>query len=115
MIARTAFNQLRHSWLLLGVAVTGLLVTYVAPVALLFSRAWIVAAIACLLMIKTYLPIVRLYRLNPAWSLTLPLAAIFYLSATVHSAIRYAMGSGGEWKGRAQDAKPVSATPSPRG
>jgi hypothetical protein len=66
-------------------------------------------------MIKTYLPMVRFYRLNPAWALTLPLAAIFYLAATVHSAIRYAMGAGGQWKGRAQDAKPgISAPSSPR-
>jgi len=33
----------------------------------------------------------------------LPLAALFYLGATIHSAVKYWNGSGGEWKGRVQD------------
>jgi hypothetical protein len=35
--------------------------------------------------------------------LALPLAALFYLGATVHSAVKYWNGSGGDWKGRVQD------------
>jgi hypothetical protein len=34
----------------------------------------------------------------------LPAIAIFYLIATVESAIRYWTGRGGLWKGRVQDA-----------
>ena len=37
MISRSAFNQLNHSALLLSVTILGLLLTYVLPVALLFS------------------------------------------------------------------------------
>jgi hypothetical protein len=37
------------------------------------------------------------------WALTLPLAAVFYMGATLHSAIKFWMGAGGAWKGRAQD------------
>lgn len=106
MIARTAFNQLRHSvWLLLG-AVLGMLLVYVLPIALLVSGSGLlgaVGALAYLLMIAAYLPMVRFYRLNPLWALALPLSALFYMGAAVHSAAKYWLGRGGEWKGRAQD------------
>ena len=36
----------------------------------------------------------------------LPLIAVFYMIATVDSAIRYWSGRGGFWKGRAQDTRP---------
>jgi len=55
------------------------------------------------MMAGSYLPIVRFYRLNPVWSLALPVAALFYLRATTHSALNYWSGRGGEWKGRTQD------------
>jgi len=55
------------------------------------------------LMTFLYLPMVRYYRLNPLWALTLPVAALFYTLATIHSAVNYWAGRGGEWKGRAQD------------
>ena len=106
MISRTAFNQLRHSKLLLMGTLVGLLLTYVSPIALLAcgDRTRVaVAAVACAMMIGSYLPMVRFYRLNPLWALSLPMAAIFYMGATVVSAIQYWSGLGGQWKGRAQD------------
>jgi len=105
MIARSAFNQLRHSFLLLTAAVLGLLLTYVLPVTLLFTPAWPFGVAACALMFATYYPMVLFYRLSLLWTLTLPFAAVVYLGATVHSALRYWTGRGGEWKGRAQDQK----------
>lgn len=103
MIARSAFNQLRHSMLLLALAIVGLLLTYVVPVALLFGPFPWLAAAACALMLVTYWPMVRFYQLNPLWTLTLPLAAMFYLAATLDSAIQFWTGRGGQWKGRTQD------------
>ena len=106
MISRSAFNQLRHSALLLLAAVLGLAITYLLPPALLFSGSSISVAMGAaswLMMAAAYLPLVRHYRLNPLWALTLPLAAIFYMGATVASAFRYWLGRGGEWKGRVQD------------
>jgi len=107
MIARTAFNQLQHSiWLLAGV-VAGLLLLYLLPLALLLSgsRALVLlGGVAYLLLWITYSPMVRFYRLNAAWALTLPFSAAFYLVATIHSALNYWSGRGGQWKGRAQDA-----------
>lgn len=106
MIARTAFNQLRHSlWLLLG-AIAGMTLLYLAPFGLLASRAPLPAAMggaAYLLMTAIYFPMVRFYGLNPLWALTLPASATFYMAATIHSAVKYWSGRGGEWKGRAQD------------
>jgi hopene-associated glycosyltransferase HpnB len=106
MISRTAFNQLNHSVWLLAIAVLGLFFTYLAPVGVLFSGStgamWC-GAIAFALMMIAYAPMVRFYGLNPLWALTLPLAAIFYMGATVHSAISYWSGRGGQWKGRIQD------------
>jgi hopene-associated glycosyltransferase HpnB len=106
MIARTAFNQLQHSILLLLGAIAGLLLIYLLPLVLLLSGsralAWLGAA-AYLLMWLAYSPMVRFYRLNATWALTLPFSAAFYLAATVHSALNYWSGRGGQWKGRAQD------------
>ena len=106
MISRTAFNQLRHSGLLLLGAVAGMAAIYLLPPALLFSRRDVPMALGVagwILMTFAYLPMVRFYRLHPLWALTLPLGAVFYMGATIHSAVRFWMGSGGEWKGRAQD------------
>lgn len=106
MIARTAFKQLRHSAFVLLGCVMGMAWLFYAPITSLFSHAWIVGLIACALMVLTYLPMVLYYRLSPLWALTLPVAAIVYLYATVLSAVRYWNGRGGQWKGRTQDVFP---------
>jgi hypothetical protein len=81
---------------------------YLAPPLLLLTRGRLtifMGAAAWAAMTITYSTMVRYYRLNPAWALTLPLAALFYLGATIHSAVRYWNGSGGNWKGRIQDVQ----------
>jgi len=106
MIARTAFNQLRHSIWLLGGTVVGMLIVFLLPLVLLASGSLtlaIIGGLAYLLMSAAYLPMIRFYRLSPLWALTLPFSAVFYVVATVHSAVKYWSGRGGEWKGRAQD------------
>jgi len=108
MISRTAFWQLRHSAILLLGTIAGMFLTYMLPPLLVFTGRPIVMALGALawaLMMAAYLPSLRLYRLSPLWAPALPLVALFYTGATIHSAIRYWTGSGGEWKGRAQDAK----------
>lgn len=112
MISRTAFNQLRHSYLLLAGTLLGLLATYLAPPLLLLTRApapMALGAAAWLLMTLCYLPMVRFYRVSSAYALLLPAVALFYGAATVHSAIQYAAGRGGKWKGRAQDVRSAGA------
>ncbi|HXJ05646.1 MAG TPA: glycosyltransferase [Candidatus Acidoferrum sp.] len=108
LIARTAFTQLRYSTLFLAGTLAGMFLTYLAPVMLLFahdSTARLLGLLAWLLMTLSFLPTVRFYRLSPAWALLLPLTATFYSYATWLSAVRYWMGKGGVWKGRAQAPK----------
>lgn len=108
MISRTAFNQLRHSYLALAATLLGLLVTYLAPPLLLLTREpdmMAAGAAAWLLMTACYLPMVRFYRVSSAYALILPAVALFYGAATIHSAVQYAAGRGGKWKGRAQDVR----------
>lgn len=114
MISRTAFSQLRHSsWLLAG-SLVGLTLLYVAPPTLLLGGLFrsatpgertvtAIGGLAWLMMSAAYLPMVRFYRLNPLWAVTLPSAALFYMGAAVHSALTFWTGRGGRWKGRIQD------------
>ncbi len=106
MISRTAFAQLRHSYLVLAATLLGLFLTYLLPVALLFTadRTLVGLGLAALfLMSLCYLPMVRFYGLSPLWSLCLPLIALFYSGAVVDSAVQYARGLGGKGKGRVQE------------
>jgi hopene-associated glycosyltransferase HpnB len=106
MISRTAFNQLRHSYLLLGATLAGLCLTYLVPPALLLTGNPMPIALGAggwLLMSIAYWPIVRFYRLPAPWALTLPAVAVFYAAATAHSAVQYGLHRGGQWKGRIQD------------
>jgi hopene-associated glycosyltransferase HpnB len=105
MIARTAFTQLRYSTLLLLGTLIGMLLTYVAPMVLLFAPAGtprILAACAWTLMSLLYLPTIRFYRLSPLWAMLLPLVAALYSYATLLSAVRHWRGRGAQWKGRSQ-------------
>ena len=105
LIARTAFTQLRYSTLILVGTLAGMFLTYIAPVILLFphdSTARMLGVVACFLMTLSFLPTVRFYRLSILWPPLLPLTALFYAYATWLSAVRYWMGKGGQWKGRAQ-------------
>jgi hopene-associated glycosyltransferase HpnB len=109
MISRTAFNQLRHSFLLLLGTIVGLVFAYLLPPLLLVTGklpAMTLGLFAWLLMSVAYLPTVRFYKLCPAWSFTLPIVACFYMAGTIHSALQYWRGLGGVWKGRIQDARP---------
>jgi hopene-associated glycosyltransferase HpnB len=101
MISRTAFTQLDHSAVLLAGTVAGLTVTYLLPPVLALRRSpWGIAA--WLMVSIAYIPALRYYR-RPAWQAPLlPLVALFYMGATVHSAVQYGRGGGGMWKGRSQ-------------
>ncbi len=108
MISRTAFWQLRHSaWLLAG-TIAGMFVTYMLPPLLLLTGRPAPASLgaaAWAVMMVAYAPSLRFYGLSLFWAPALPLVALFYTGATVHSAWRYWSGRGGTWKGRVQDRK----------
>jgi len=105
LVARTAYTQLNYSPVLLLGTLLGMLLTYIVPVVFAFHTqplVWRVSLAAWALMIITYLPTVRFYRQSPLWAPLLPIAAAFYSYSTVLSAVRYWLGRGGQWKGRAQ-------------
>jgi hopene-associated glycosyltransferase HpnB len=104
MIARTAFTQLRYSPLLLAGTVTGMFLIYLVPplfALAMGTRAWPAWA-AWILMWFAYTPMLRYYRRSILWAPSLPLIALFYVSATIGSAVRYWTGKGGQWKTRVQ-------------
>ena len=107
MIARTAYTQLNYSLLLLLGTVLGMSLVYLAaPVILLLGfylesrNLMIISSLTWLLMAIAYLPTLRLYKLSPLWSLSLPIIALFYNLMTIDSALRHWQGKGGGWKGR---------------
>ena len=105
LIARTAFTQLHYSFLLLIVTLIGLCATYLLAWIAFFTLedpGWLLASTAISIMTATYGATVRFYGLPWLWALTLPFAAVFYGYATFLSALRYWLGRGGQWKGRAQ-------------
>lgn len=105
MIARTAFTQLRYSALILLGTIIGLaLVWLVFPIATLFSGAhwqaafglaiWAIAAL-------TYFPTLDRYKVPRVYAIALPGIALFYMAATIGSAVNYWCGTGAKWKDRA--------------
>ena len=113
MVRRTAFDELRYSWLRLAAAVLGLLLLFAIPPALVVlgivlgltgaaSPAWSVAlgltgAVAWCLMSVAYARAIRLFELPLPWAFTLPLAGVLYGGMTIDSARRHVQGSRGVW------------------
>jgi hypothetical protein len=108
MIARTAFTQLRYSVWRLLLTLLGLTIVWLVPVwEIVFGRGWSfgcgLAALA--LAAGSYIPTLRRYGRNPLWALALPLIALFYMAATVGSALKHWFGGGAQWKNRAYGAE----------
>ena len=108
MISRNAFTQLHHSSLLLALTCVGMFLTFIVPCLLVAGGglASLLGVIAWILMSTAFLPTLRLYRLSILWAPLLPVIALFYVAATLDSAICYWRGRGGVWKGRVQDPAP---------
>ena len=103
MISRCAYAQLRYSPWWLAVTSSGMLVTYLAPFALvLFTSgpSQLLGALAWLLMALALQPTLRFYGVTPWWGLALPAIAGAYLVFTLDSAWQHLSGTGSEWKGR---------------
>lgn len=105
MVARSAYAQLHYSPLLLVGTVIGLMLTYLAPVALTVfadGLAQYLGLVTWLMMTFALRPTLRLYGLSALWGLALPAIAAAYMAFTLDSAYQHARGRGGMWKGRAQ-------------
>lgn len=111
MVARTAFEQLRCSAILLFATVAGIALVLISPPLLLALALFVgsppaaaLAAFAWLAETIALLPSVRHHGVHPVWALSLPFASVFYLWATVLSAYRHWRGHGVAWRGRAVHA-----------
>jgi hopene-associated glycosyltransferase HpnB len=107
MIARTAFTQLHYSAPLLVLTLLGLVLVFLVPAwGLLFAHGWGLAAgaAAYVLMSVSYLPTLKRYGQHWSLGMALPLVALFYMSATLGSAIKWWSGRGTAWRGREYDA-----------
>lgn len=111
MIARTAYVQLRHSPLLLAACIAAMAVLYGAPPLLALSAQPLPRLLGLLawgLMALAFQPTLRRYRRSPLWGAALPAIAMFYLGATVASALRHHLGRGGGWKNRVYPDTPAA-------
>ncbi len=104
MISRTAFTQLRYSALWLALTVAGLTVIWLVPIwEMVLGVGWrfdLAVATVCLAAVS-YMPTLARYGRSKFWVLALPLIAMFYMAATVGSALDYWRGRGARWKSRA--------------
>jgi hopene-associated glycosyltransferase HpnB len=108
MIARTAYAQLGYSPVMLAGCVAGMGVVYVAPPLLMvFGRGVprVLGALAWAGMAAAFQPTLRRYQRSPLWGLALPAIGLFYLGASVASAVRHYAGRGGGWKERVYPVK----------
>lgn len=112
MVRRTAFQELRRSWLRVAAALAGLALLFAVPPALIVAApalgalgarpAWTAALLAVglgawLVATATFLPAVRYFELHPAWALSLPVAGWLYGAMTLDSALRGSLGRGSPW------------------
>jgi len=99
MVARSAFTQLRYSWVLLVLCTLLMTVAFLLPLIQVLTLK--PAGIATLvLMMLCYLPTLRYYGIHPRWGCLLPVTGILYLGMTWASACRHLYRKGSTWKGR---------------
>jgi hopene-associated glycosyltransferase HpnB/hopanoid-associated sugar epimerase len=104
MIARSAYAQLHFSpILLIATTLAMTLVWLVAPAAVLFGHGFarLLGLLTWVMFASSYLPTLARYRRARIWAAFLPATALFYMAATIASAVNHHLGLGVVWKGRA--------------
>jgi hopene-associated glycosyltransferase HpnB len=104
MVARSAYAQLHFSRVLLtGVTLAMALVWLVAPFAALHGHglACFLGLVTWVMFAAAYLPTLARFHRSFIWAVILPAIALFYMAATIGSAVNYHRGRGVVWKGRA--------------
>jgi len=116
MVRRTAFTELKYSWLRLAGSLLGLFVMFVVPILAVWSgimgiilgtnelekilglTVMIKGLLAFILIRYLFAPAMRFFKLPPAFALSLPIAGILYGLMTLDSALRHARGQGVQWR-----------------
>lgn len=110
MVARTAYTQLRYSFVLLAVCTLIMIsMFWAAPLAFLLQSAqeeiYMVSLLAWVAMFITYMPTLIYYQRSPLWGFALPIIGTLYLAMTWTSALRYWRGERACWKDRRYESK----------
>lgn len=108
MISRSAFTQLRHSWLALAGVVTALALMFAVPPAALTagaingdSRVAVIGALTWGSSSASLVPLLRrVFGLSFGWSVLLPVVGLLYAAMTVSSAWSATSGRPIPWRGR---------------
>ncbi len=101
MVARTAYNQLQYSPVLLMLCTMIMILAYLVPLsALFFDKTVIYGGLTLILMYLTYLPTILFYRIKLLSLFFIPLVGAMFLAMTWTSAIRYYKGERIRWRGR---------------
>lgn len=106
MIARSAYVQLRLSPVRLLASTLGLALIFLLPPWLALSTTGylqIAGALAWAGMTASFLPTLTRYRQPFWWAPLLPAIALFYMAATIDSAINHHRGRGVVWKNRSYE------------
>jgi hopene-associated glycosyltransferase HpnB len=117
MVSRSAFTELKHSWLRLAIAIAGLALLFAAPllavcgglasaacsggagdIAMTGLWASVKGLLALGTMAYVYGPAVRFFELPRGYVWSLPLAGMLYGLMTLDSAWRHARGTGTQWR-----------------
>jgi len=109
MVSRTAFTQLRYSAVMLVGTLLGLALVWLVPAwEIVFGHGWrfLFGLAAFALAAASYMPTLTRYRRSRLWAIALPAIALFYMAATIGSALNFWTGTGASWKNRAYGAAP---------
>lgn len=104
MIARSAYAQLHFSPILLaGTTLAMALVWLVPPAVALFGHGFtrFLGLVTWAMLAGAYLPTLARFGRSRFWAVFLPAIALFYMAATIGSALNHHLGRGVVWKGRA--------------
>ena len=111
MVSRTAFEQLKHSFLLLFICVLGLALIYLTPIFILvlsiflkfdkeFFHLFFLNFSSFGMMLIIIMPTLNFYKVEKIFALALPFSATLYMCMTITSALNYKLLNGNIWKGR---------------
>lgn len=110
MVVRSAFTELKYSYVRLLACILIMLFMFTIPIVNLilpfvFWSDWTLyialsTALTYGLIVWTYIPTIRYFKLSSIYFFALPFAAQLYLCMTIDSAIRYSLGTKASWKGR---------------
>lgn len=104
MITRSAYVQLNYSLVWLFVTIILMTLVWFTPfLQVVFEQGRVqqLAFITYVMSILSFVPTLSRFQVSYLWILALPFIALFYLFATIASAINYYRGKGMVWKGRA--------------